>query len=174
MHQAQTKKMLLEADAILFVTNVIENPNLSQMQLGVLRSDQNKDTYGIALKEKSFVFGNKIDCANDKESAKGNLATLERESVEKGITRPGCIVGGSARAYLESVGLIHIPPPDPDNQDDESTKSSKEILDRWSFSDGVKELRDKIQEYYDIDRFKVLKASAEKILSDTRLILQAN
>lgn len=175
MHQAQTKKMLLEADAILFVTNVIENPNLSQMQLGILRSDQNKDTYGIALKEKSFVFGNKIDCANDKGVADSNLETLQREAVEKGITRPGCIVGGSARAYLEDIGLIKIPPPNPNapNKNAQTTKSSKEVLDNWRLTYGVKELRDKIQEYYDRNRFKVLKASAEKILNDTRLILQA-
>lgn len=173
MHQEQTEKMLKEADAIIFVTNVAENPNLEQAQLSTLSNEKNKDTYGVELKNKSFVFGNKIDRANSKQEAIDNLGTLRRESYNRSIAREGYVIGGSARAYLESVGLIHIPPPDPDNPDDESTKSSKETLDSWQFSYGVKELRDKIQEYYDVDRFKVLKANAEKILNDTRLILQA-
>lgn len=172
MHQAQTKKMLQEADAIIFVTNVIENPNLDQAQLTMLSKDENKDTYGIELKKKSFVFGNKIDRANSPIEANSNLETLRTEAVhEKRITREGCVIGGSARAYLESIGLIKIPPPDPNNNL-EADRSSKEVLDAWNLSYGVKELRDKIQEYYDHDRFEVLKARAEKILSDMRSILQ--
>ena len=70
------------------------------------------------------------------------------------------ILGGSARAYLERQGLI-------------KDKEASPTLDGWSNSDdGVQILLDKMQEYYDNDRFEVLKRRAENTLSKTREVLQ--
>ena len=133
-------------------------PDLTAPQLDMLRKGQDID--GVKLNEKSFVFGNKIDRAPNKNTSQDNLAVLRNDAVNKyQITLGNHIVGGSARAYLEKIGLI-------------IEKVASKVLDEWQTPDGVKILLDKMQDYYDNDRFEVLKRRAENILSKTRTVLQ--
>lgn len=158
LHKQQTEEMLKEADAIIFVTNAGDRPNLVDTQLTMLRKGHDAD--GVKLCEKSFVFGNKIDGADDVKSARGNLAELRRDAVDKyQITLANRIIGGSARAYLEKIGLF-------------DEKVASPILDEWQVPDGIEELRGKMQEYYDNDRFAVLKRRAENTLTQTRKMLE--
>ena len=158
LHKRQTEEMLKEADAIILVTNAGDRPDLTAPQLDMLRKGQDLD--GVKLSEKSFVFGNKIDRASDVKTARDNLAVLKNDAVNKyQITLGNHIVGGSARAYLEKIGLI-------------AEKVASKILDEWQTPDGVKVLLDKMQDYYDNDRFEVLKRRAENTLSKTRTVLQ--
>lgn len=158
LHKRQTEEMLKESDAIILVTNAGDRPNLTGTQLDMLRKGQDRD--GIKLSAKCFVFGNKIDRAVDYQTAKNNLAALTNEAVNKyQIALSNHIVGGSARAYLEKENLLS------------GDVASKTIAD-WDMVDGIKILQEKMQDYYDNDRFEVLKLRAEKTLSDTREILQ--
>ena len=158
LHKRQTEEMLKEADAIILVTNAGDRPDLTAPQLDMLRKGQDYD--GVKLSEKSFVFGNKIDRAPNAKTAQNNLAVLRNDAVNKyQITLGNHIIGGSARAYLEEIGLI-------------TEKVASQILDEWQTPDGVKILLDKMQEYYDNDRFEVLKRRAENTLSKTRTVLQ--
>ena len=158
LHKRQTEQMLTEADAIILVTNAADRPNLVDTQLEMLRKGQEFD--GVKLSEKSFVFGNKIDRAPDAATARDNLAELRNDAVNKyQITSDSHIVGGSARAYLERAGFF-----------DEKVASN--ILDTWQIPDGVEILLDKMQTYYDNDRFEVLKRRAENTLAKTRTVLQ--
>ena len=160
LHKRQTEEMLKESDAIILVTNVGDRPNLTGTQLDMLRKGQDRD--GIKLSAKAFVFGNKIDRAADAQTAKNNLAALRNESVTKyQIALSNHIVGGSARAYLEKEGLI-------------SGNVASKIIDEWQleFGDGVKTLHEKMQDYYNNDRFEVLKNRAESTLAKTREVLQ--
>ncbi|MBR0288994.1 MAG: dynamin family protein, partial [Selenomonadaceae bacterium] len=158
LHKRQTEEMLKEADAIILVTNAGDRPDLTAPQLDMLRKGQDLD--GVKLSEKSFVFGNKIDRASNFKTARDNLAVLKNDAVNKyQITLGNHIVGGSARAYLEKIGLI-------------AEKVASKILDEWQTPDGVKVLLDKMQDYYDNDRFEVLKRRAENTLSKTRTVLQ--
>ena len=158
LHKRQTEEMLKEADAIILVTNAGDRPDLTAPQLDMLRKGQDLD--GVKLSEKSFVFGNKIDRASNFKTARDNLAVLKNDAVNKyQITLGNHIVGGSARAYLEKIGLI-------------AEKVASKILDEWQTPDGVKILLDKMQDYYDNDRFEVLKRRAENTLSKTRTVLQ--
>lgn len=158
LHKKQTEKMLKESDAIILVTNVGGNPDLTGTQLTMLRKEQDPD--GIKLSEKAFVFGNKIDTASDVETARSNLAALRNQSVNQyQIAASNRIIGGSARAYLEKEGFI-------------SGDVSSKKMDEWQLGYGVKDLLDKMQDYYDNDRFAVLKKRAESTLSKTREILQ--
>lgn len=70
-----------------------------------------------------------------------------------------CSIGGSERAYLKKIGLI-------------AEKVASKVLDEWQTPDGVQILLDKMQDYYDNDRFEVLKRRAENTLSETRTVLQ--
>jgi len=160
LHKRQTEEMLKEADAIILVTNAADRPNLVGTQLDMLRKGQDQD--GVKLRDKSFVFGNKIDRALDANTALNNIAELKGDAVNKyQITLSNHIVGGSARAYLEENGLI-------------TDNLATNVLNDWQFPDGngVKILLDKMQEYYDNDRFEVLKRRAENTLSKTRSVLQ--
>lgn len=160
LHKRQTEEMLKESDAIILVTNVGDRPDLTGPQLDMLRKGQDRD--GIKLSAKCFVFGNKIDRASDLECAKHNSATLRNAVVNRyQIALGNHIVVGSARAYLETEGLM-------------SGNVASKIIDEWQLPDsyGIKILQDKMQDYYDNDRFEVLKQRAEKILSDTRETLQ--
>jgi len=158
LHKRQTEEMLKEADAIILVTNAGDRPDLTAPQLDMLRKGQDLD--GVKLSEKSFVFGNKIDRAPNKNTSQDNLAVLRNDAVNKyQITLGNHIVGGSARAYLEKIGLI-------------AEKVASKVLDEWQTPDGVQILLDKMQDYYDNDRFEVLKRRAENTLSKTRTVLQ--
>ncbi|MBQ7630214.1 MAG: dynamin family protein [Selenomonadaceae bacterium] len=154
LHKRQTEEMLKEADAIILVTNVGDRPNLVGTQLDMLRKGQDFD--GVRLSEKSFVFGNKIDRVDKLETAERNFATLRQDAVDKyRITLSNHIIAGSARAYLEKIGLF-------------AEKFSSPILEEWKYPDGVEILIKKMQEYYDHDRFAVLRRRAENILAKTQ------
>lgn len=142
------------ADAILLVTNVGQNPNLTGTQLDMLRKSHDAD--GIRLSAKAFVFGNKIDTAIDSTTAQNNLAALTRDAVERHqIALANHIVGGSASAYLEGLGLI-----------DGNTASAK--LAEWNFPDGLDTLHEKMRSYYDNERFEVLKQRAKNTLAEVQ------
>ena len=159
LHKRQTEEMLKEADAIIFVTNAADRPNLVDTQLSMLRKGHDAD--GVKLRDKAFVFGNKIDRAPDAKTAGDNFAELRHEAVDKyQITLDTRTIGGSARAYLEKIGLF-------------KEKIASPILDGWQMDDGIEDLRGKMQEYYDNDRYAVLKRRAESTLDKTRKRLEA-
>ncbi len=158
LHKQQTENMLKEADAIILVTNVGDRPNLTGTQLDMLR--KGSDIYGVRLSEKAFVFGNKIDSALNLQTAKNNLNALRKDVVEKfKIASDDHVLGGSARAYLEAVGLI-------------KEVVAKKTLDEWQLSDGIGELHHQMQTYYDHDRYAVLKKRAESTLGDAEKFLR--
>ncbi|MBQ7704758.1 MAG: dynamin family protein [Selenomonadaceae bacterium] len=159
LHKRQTEEMLKAADAIILVTNVGDRPNLTGTQLDMLRKGQDAD--GIKLSAKCFVFGNKIDRAVDSQTARNNFAALKNESVNKyQIALDNHVVCGSARAFLEKIGLI------------EGNVASS-IIDEWGLSggDGLSLLQEKMQQYYDNDRFEVLRRRAEKTIADAKNFL---
>lgn len=157
LHKRQTEEMLKEADAIILVTNVGSNPDLVGTQLDMLRKGQEFD--GVKLSDKAFVFGNRLDQANGTEGVRKNMATLKNGVDKYRIALESHIVGGSARAYLEKIGLI-------------TEKIASPTLEDWKIPDGVQILLDKMQDCYDNDRFEVLKRRAENTLNKTRSVLQ--
>ena len=159
MHREQAKEMLREADAIIFVTNVIENPNLEITQRDVLL-DTKQDEYSVAVSSKLFVFGNKIDRANTPAIASNNLDTLTREVVTHKVTREGRVIGGSALAYLEGKNLAA------------GNVATNSLNNLNISSDGVDALRDMIRTYYKNERYEALRSRATKILDDTRELLE--
>ncbi|MBQ7630696.1 MAG: dynamin family protein [Selenomonadaceae bacterium] len=159
LHKRQTEEMLKESDAIILVTNVGDRPDLVGTQLDMLRKGQDND--GIKLSAKAFVFGNKIDSAPDLSTAKGNFAALRNGSVDNQIALAEHIVCGSARAYLEKLGFI-------------AGNFSSQRIDEWQLpnGDGIEFLRKNMQNYYDNERFEVLRRRAETTLSKTKSVLQ--
>ena len=165
LHKKQTEEMLKQADAIVLVTNVGDRPNLTGTQLDMLQKGRDEDD--VLLSEKVFVFGNKIDMAGNAQRAKDNANALSEETVTKyAIAKSNRIICGSAKAYLETLGL---------KSKDEERRGSLDIgktLTDWGISNGIEELKNKMNDYYQNDRFNVLKQRAEKITKDVKDLLE--
>jgi len=76
-HKIETRKSLNSADAIILIKNVMENSQITSEEQNMLRS-YDEET-GIALSEKLFVFGTKIDRGNSKEEAINNIEKLTKK-----------------------------------------------------------------------------------------------
>jgi hypothetical protein len=162
LHKQQTKEKLLAADAIVLVTNVGDRPNLTGTQLDMLRQGT-LDEDNIPLKDKAFVFGNKLDMAGDAGRAKSNIAALKNDVVQKyQIAQESRIVCGSAKIYLDAADARRKGQP------------FQDPLATWKLADGngVDRLKQKMQAYYDNDRFDVMKRRAENTLRAAKAILQ--
>ena len=154
LHKKQTENMLKSADAIILVTNVGDRPNLTGTQLDMLKKGQDED--GITLSDKVFVFGNKLDTAGNAQLAEDNRAALIHDAVDKyALAKKTRVICGSAKAYLESAGKL--------SQDDlaRGSRNAGGNLRAWNMSDGIEELKSKMQSYYDNERFEVLTRRAE-------------
>ncbi|MBR1579240.1 MAG: dynamin family protein [Selenomonadaceae bacterium] len=156
LHKKQTLAMLLEADAIILVVNAGTNPNLTSTQLDMLQ--KHSDEYGVKLSDKAFVFGNRLDILDSPQAAQSNLNTLRNDAAKFDIAADRHVIGGSARAYLENLKLI-------------DGNKSKKAFDDWKMPYGVDELYHQMQEYYDHDRYAVLKKKAEGTLDAAKKFL---
>ena len=157
LHKKLTEEMLIDADAIIFVANVDENPNIDDRQLGIFQAGC--DAYGIYFNEKSFFFGNKLDKANDEQIAKNNMAMFRQDVVKRyHIADERHVFFGSAKAYLDKVTGVN-------------SKSISTLLE-WNMPIGIDELRNSVREYHNNERFDVLRKRAEKTLHDTTEFLR--
>ncbi|MBR1602502.1 MAG: dynamin family protein [Synergistaceae bacterium] len=164
LHRQQTESMLIKADAIILVTNVGDRPNINSPQLDMLRKVRDQD--GIKLRDKTFIFGNKIDMAGNDARARDNISALRNEADRYQIASGSRVISGSAKAYLEKLGLY---------SPDELRRGkidAKKRLEEWGMSDGIDELHGKIKEYYENDRFEVLKRRADNTTAETIKILR--
>ena len=164
IHRSQTELMLREADTIILVTNVGDRPNINSPQLDMLRKVRDQD--GIKLRDKTFIFGNKIDMAGTPARARGNDSALRNEAERYQIASGSRVISGSAKAYLEKLELYS-----PDDLR-RGKIGAKERLEDWGMSNGIDELHSKIEEYYENDRFEVLKRRADNTMAETIAILR--
>ena len=159
LHKKKTEEKLKDpnTDAIIFVANVGENPNLDDRQYDMLQTGYDAD--GICLNEKCFVFGNKLDKANDEQIAKNNMAALRNEVVEKyHIADERRVFFGSAKAYLDMINKVD--------------SRSISTLGEWNMPIGIDELRTSVREYHNNERFEILRKRAEKTLHDATVFLR--
>ena len=151
LHREQTEATLKSADAIIFVSNVGDRPNLTDPQISMLRKS-NVDDDGIMLRDKAFVFGNKLDMANNAADASKNKDVLRAEVLDKyQIAKPGRVIFGSAEAYLIREKL------------DDSKLSESILRNIGLYNDdrsGVEDLRDALKDYYAGDRLRVMERRA--------------
>ena len=150
IHEEQTLEKLKNSDVIIMVTNVGDTPNIKGPQLNLLKRESDFD--GIKLNEKMFIFGNKVDRANDFASAKNNIETLIKESTEKyNLVKKDRIFIGSAKAYLEEMKI------------DETIVASK-IMKDLNLPNSIDETRIALEKFYKEERFTVLKVRANNAI----------
>jgi len=151
LHEDQTIARLKSADAIILVRNLATNPSILGTELKILR--KNTDDDNIPLKDKLFVFGNRIDSVNSIDDARSNITTLANDVRQNQLaSKKGRVVVGSALAYLQSKKCV------------EGTESMEKIK---AFSlpqgDGIDIIKSFLIEYYKTDRFNILK---QRIISN--------
>ena len=124
-----------------------------------------RDEDGINLSDKVFVFSNKLDMAGNSQLAKDNISALVHDATEQ--YELAMKDRSSAKAYLEKAGKL--------SQDDKNLglRNISVTLEQRQMSNGIDELKSKIQDYYDNDRFEVLQKRAEKNINDAVKFLTA-
>ena len=166
LHKTQTAAMLKEADAIILVTNAEDRPNFTGPQLDMLRKEHDADN--VPLRDKVFVFGNKIDKARTEQVARDSIAVLRKEADKHRIAKTEHVIVGSAKAFLEGYDLW--------SEDDllRGKNPIKAKLDAWGLpdGDGVAVLHDKMKDYYENDRYEILESRAERTLRDAKEMLE--
>gem|GEM_PF-6453317 len=136
LHKKQTRIRFKEADIIILVTDLKETSNLNKEILSIFSENYQEDGVNIQLKEKLFVFGNKIDSFKDSENRKRHKTNLVNAIGEFG--NKDKMFFGSAIKHLADLGKI-----------------PKEKLAKYEYSDNpeiksseIDEIRTSIQEHY--------------------------
>jgi hypothetical protein len=166
LHKKQTAEMLRDADAIILVTNAEDRPDLTGPQLNMLRKERDADN--VPLRDKVFVFGNKIDKARTAQVARDSTPVLRKEADKHRIAKTEHVICGSAKVFLEGLDLW--------SEDDmiRGKNPVKSKFDAWGLpdGDGISVLRDKMKNYYENDRYAILESRAENTLRDAREMLE--
>jgi len=145
IHERQTLERLKKADAIILITNVGRNPSLLGTQLNIITKNSDED--GIPLRDKLFVFGNQIDLVNKASDIESNVEILKRDVVKYNIGKKERVFFGSAYKYLIDKKIIE----------------DKEFSTRFEFDNsGVKLIHKSLIDYYQNDRFSILKRKIEQ------------
>ena len=158
LHKIQTKKRMEEADAIIVVANG-EHPSITGESLKILRES---DHDGNQLKDKLFVFANRIGLAKDIEENKRttyNEWIYEKKFISS--TNKNRVVFGSALAHL--VKLF--------SPETYKSKDEFRLIDSLEQGDGIEAMRNVIEAYNRNERFNVLKTRINKIEANISEIL---
>ena len=158
-HKIETRKSLNSADAIILIKNVMENSQITSEEQNMLRS-YDEET-GIALSEKLFVFGTKIDRGNSKEEAINNIEKL-KEDLQKNLdVNLKRLFVGSPFAYMQQIGL------DKDN-------GTIKKLEEWGMKEAITSIEDmkkSIKQFYKNEAFNNIQKQINKNIEILKKIL---
>ena len=154
IHENQTRERLQQADAIILISNAGDKPNINAPQLDTLQKDTDID--GIPLKDKLFVFGNKIDTANSLEIVENNIDVFVEDVVNTHkIAEEKRVFVGSALKYLKDNNL-----------------TTEEYHSKFEIDDNIDNIRSAIEKYYENERFEILKKKIDSNSDTFREILK--
>lgn len=152
MHEDQTLDKMKKADAIVLIASA-EKPSLTAPSLKLFNK---ADEDNVGLNDKLFIFGNRADAANTLEK---NIETLREEARKrnllKGTHLEDRLLVGSAKAHLQALGQ--------EEGDYCVTKLREgECGKILVHGDGIKYAYEKLVEYNQTDRFRVLKTKVNQ------------
>jgi GTPase Era involved in 16S rRNA processing len=141
--EKEVLKILKKVDVIIFVKSMYNNPSFKIYELNILK---NSDNNGIPLKNKFFIFGNKIDIANSKECAKRSIEILKYDiETHNKIIDKKRVFTGSALKYLMDKNII---------------ETEKDRF-HYDFNSEIDNLYNELINYYENERFENLKKEIE-------------
>ena len=150
IHMEQTKERMNAADAIIMIANA-SKPSLTGPQINVFRSSVDAD--GVPFNEKIFVFANRAD---ESKNLQYNLGVLRDDLHKYGILRNvnnDRLVAGSAYAYLCKQK----------NNANEYAQQAVDNLSTHGISDGIAEIKQKLEQYNNHVRIKVIEKRVNNI-----------
>ncbi len=140
LHQEQTKYYLNQADIIILVADATR-PSLTAPALEML---SNVDHNGVRLKDKLFIFGNRLDKVNTSEEVAENKAKITKSF--ESYCMPSRIFAGSALRYLREKNVI---------TKDIEASYKLECL-------GIDEIRNAVIEYNNIQRINIIQKNFQE------------
>jgi len=158
-HKIETRKSLNSADAIILIKNVMENSQITSEEQSMLNS-YDEET-GIALSEKLFVFGTKIDRANTKGEAINNTNKLKDDLKKNLNVNLDRLFVGSPFAYMQSLGL-------------EDGSGAIETLKEWDMESSIssiEEMKVAIKQFYMNEAFNNIQKQINKNIESVKTIL---
>jgi len=157
----RARQELARADAIIFVTNVAANVDLTDGQLRMLEVADEEDP-DIHASDKMFVFLNKVDAALGKDDLESRVQKARKKWSEP--PRQYCpaerVVPGSSGAYLIK-NTIYI--------DETTRKELGPVVKRLEevsapFGDGMEHLQGLLRAFLDTDRTEVMRRRTQNLL----------
>ena len=160
LHKEQTKARMNAADVIILVAGA-DKPSLTGPQLEIFKTETDED--GILFNEKIFVFANKADLAlmleqNDPHVLQTNMEVLRSDLKKYRIVSP---------AYLENRVL-----PGSAAVKLHADENGEAALAAAGIDDGVDRMIELLDQYYNRDRFAILKKRVNKIQSDIQTMFR--
>lgn len=150
IHMEQTKERMNAADAIIMIANA-SKPSLTGPQVNVFRSSVDAD--GVPFNEKIFVFANRADESKNLQYNLGVLRDdLHKYSILRNINNDR-LVAGSAYAYLSKQ----------QNNINEYAQQAIDNLSGNGISDGIDEIKQKLEQYNNHVRIKVIEKRVNNI-----------
>ena len=140
LHKTQTKEFMSKADAIVLVSRANE-PSFKDSEMNLFDDyKEETDDDETILADKMFPFANKVDIVKADngrtwdEQVERNLQVIKKDLRNYcNFTKTDRITIGSAYANLHSMSVPN------------------------GHTDGIQEIKDKLQHYYDTERFEILK-----------------
>ena len=159
-HKEETKESMINADAIIFIVSIADKANLNDTQVDILSTVQ--DSYGQTLAEKMLVFVNKIDKQDSQKDLERAISVLKNELIKYKLIHKKNFFCGSAKAYLEKLGEI----------EGDIASKKLEALNEIDKLNAIDDLYERLKEFCEIDRFKIIKNVLNKLFADIKEIVE--
>lgn len=156
LHKVQTRERMKAADAIVVVANG-SKPSLTDESLSILAES---DDEGNPLKDKLFVYANRVEDVPSISELEKNIRDTYAEWIDPGFLAPenrNRIIFGSALAYLQGKGL---------KEGDNALTLLNKCRDYLPCGDGIDNIRAALENYNRTERFTVLKRRVNRINAD--------
>lgn len=170
LHKAQTRERMNDADAIIVVSKGTD-PSITDESLNILKES---DKEGNELINRLFLFANQMDRHNENtaiEDIRKDIKIIYDEWIDRyrfiSEEHKDRIFFGSALAHLQKCGKVA------GTKDfDKFKRYAEELNDPRMTVDVVERMRTKLEEYYENDRFEILKTRINSIKPKIRAVLK--
>lgn len=159
IHKSQTVERLKTVDAIILIHNLQDSPNLSGPQLDVF--SEGMDIDDVRLKEKLFIFGNKVDYHITLGSRNYCIDEFKKDIFKRDLAENRRIFAGSSGSFLARNGIPI---------DEENDPKIVEKLKSFEYDDNIENLKKILKDYYKTERFEILKRRIDSVINDVSAI----
>lgn len=161
MHKIQTLERMKSADAIIVIANG-GSPSITGDTLKILHQS---DDDGNPLKDKLFVFANKIDHAEDIGE---NIRITEEEWIGKHFVSPE----NKDKRIFFGCARVHTGASDK-GVDSRVLETFEKIKDQLPDGDGIDAIKSALEKYNQTERFEVLKRRINRFKADIEKTLRS-